>query len=443
MNRKKLYKATSGFSKAYSKPQTDEELFATFTQLCGSFLNGYSIFGDSRDIDASCLCKQILTILHAFPTWPFSKGIANVSFTKLNEDALATFFSMCSLFLKYPLTPILPNEHFSSLAAQKSFEIGIDHLLENRIVVTIPVHYQEHSEVTTDNYILSAEVCAVVFKGKEELIKAKVVSNYGQIISWNEITKKDLCLSKNTEKRVQQLLKATRYDYFSRVVHSLQIAGFRNGIGALLFGPPGTGKTEFAKQLARESRRNILLVDSSKFGMTYFGEGPRNYRGLFRTFRYIAAISKSAPILFMDEADGFLSRRVEVHRAADKETNEIANIVLEELNTFSGILIATTNLLDNLDPAFHRRFLFKIEFALPDAETREKIWAQKIPWLSPETRKQLAAKYELSGGQIDNVASLCLVDRILDGRNPTEDEIILYCQEQFPTMGSSRTKIGF
>ena len=347
---------------------------------------------------------------------------------KLNEDALATFYSMCFLFLKEPLAPVVPSEHFTAEDAQLSFERGINPLLEKHLVATIPVHHQENSEVTT---------------GKEELIKAKVVSKYGQIVAWNEIIKKGLYFSKSTKDRAQKLLKATRRDTYYRVVNSLKTAGFRNGIGALLYGPPGTGKTEFARQIARENRRNILLVDSSKLGMTYFGEGPRNYRGLFRTFSYIAAISKDAPILFMDEADGILARRVEVYRAADKESNEIANIVLEELNAFSGILIATTNLLDNLDPALYRRFLFKIEFALPDVVTRERIWGHKLPWLSPRTRKQLAEQFELSGGQIDNIASLCIVDRILDGRNPTQDEIILYCQEQNPTKGYGRRKIGF
>lgn len=442
MNKETLYYAKYGI-KAYTRPQTDEELFATFSRLCRSFLRGRSIFGDAGDTDASSLCKQIKTLLQAFPTWPFSKRIANMDLDKLNEEAMATFYSMCFLFLKEPLAPVVPHEHFTSEDAQRSFERGINPLLEKRLVETIPVHHGENSEVTTDNYLLSSEACAAVFKGKEELIKAKVVSKYGQIVAWNEITKKDLYFSQSTKKRAQKLLKATRGDSYSRVVNSLKSAGFRNGIGALLYGPPGTGKTEFARQIARENRRNILLVDSSKLGMSYFGEGPRNYRGLFRTFRYIAAISKNAPILFMDEADGILARRVEVHRAADKESNEIANIVLEELNAFSGILIATTNLLDNLDPAIYRRFLFKIEFALPDVETRERIWGHKLPWLSPKIRKQLAEQFEFSGGQIDNIASLCIVDRILDGRNPTQDEILLYCQEQVPTMGCGRRKIGF
>lgn len=442
MNKETLYYAKYGI-KAYTRPQTDEELFATFSQLCRSFLRGRSIFGDAGDTDASSLCKQVQTLLQAFPTWPFSKRIANMDLDKLNEDALATFYSMCFLFLKEPLAPVVPNELFTSEDAQRSFERGINPLLEKRLVETISVHHGENSEVTTDNYLLSSVACAAVFKGKEELIKAKVVSKFGQIVAWKEITKKDLSFSKSTENRVKKLLKATRRDSYNRVVDSLKTAGFRNGIGALLYGPPGTGKTEFARQIARENHRNILLVDSSKLGMTYFGEGPRNYRGLFRIFRYIAAISREAPILFMDEADGILSKRVEVHRSADKEANEIANIVLEELNSFSGILIATTNLLDNMDDALYRRFLFKIQFDLPNAEVRKTIWAKKLPWLPSNIIETLAERYELSGGQIDNIASLCLIDRVIDGHNPTMDEIIEYCSEQSPETSRTRKRIGF
>ena len=442
MNKDALYYAKYG-SKAYSRPQTEEELFATFSRLCCSFLRGRSIFGDAGDIDAASLCKQIQTLIQAFPTWPFSKRVANLNLDKLNQDALATFYAMCSLFLKEPLAPVVPNDHFSSEDAQRSFERGINHLLEKHLVETVPVHHQENSEVTPDNYLLSPEACAAVFKGKEELIKATVVSRFGQIIAWNEIAKKNLCLSQSTKDRAQKLLKATRRDSYSRVVNSLKTAGLRNGIGALLYGLPGTGKTEFAKQIARENHRNILLVDSSKLGMTYFGEGPRSYRGLFRTFRYIAAISKEAPILFMDEADGILSRRVEVHRSADKEANEIANIVLQELNSFSGILIATTNHLENMDQALYRRFLFKIKFDLPNAEVRKSIWAHKLPWLPSVIIEELAERFELSGGQIDNIASLCLIDRILDEHNPSLDQIVAYCHEQTPEKEERRNRIGF
>ena len=169
MNKETLYYAKYGI-KAYTRPQTDEELFATFSQLCRSFLRGRSIFGDAGDTDASSLCKQVQTLLQAFPTWPFSKRIANMDLDKLNEDALATFYSMCFLFLKEPLAPVVPNELFTSEDAQRSFERGINPLLEKRLVETISVHHGENSEVTTDNYLLSSEACAAVFKGKEELI---------------------------------------------------------------------------------------------------------------------------------------------------------------------------------------------------------------------------------------------------------------------------------
>ena len=145
----------------------------------------------------------------------------------------------------------------------------------------------------------------------------------------------------------------------------------------------------------------------------------------------------------MDEADGILSRRVEVHRSADKEANEIANIVLQELNSFSGILIATTNLLENIDQALYRRFLFKIKFDLPDAEVRKSIWARKLPWLPPSAIEDLAERFELSGGQIDNIASLCLIDRILNDHNPSLDEIVAYCHEQTPEKEGRRNRIGF
>src|SRR5690606_29460031 len=100
-----------------------------------------------------------------------------------------------------------------------------------------------------------------------------------------------------------------------------------------------------------------------------------------------------APILFFNEADALISKRKDVGISATGETeNRIQNILLEELENFRGILIATTNLVNNLDSAFDRRFLFKVEFQQPDLEVRSKIWKQKLPHLSSEDSSLLASQ---------------------------------------------------
>jgi SpoVK/Ycf46/Vps4 family AAA+-type ATPase len=110
---------------------------------------------------------------------------------------------------------------------------------------------------------------------------------------------------------------------------------------------------------------------------------------------------------------------------------------------FAGILIATTNLTKNLDKAFERRFLYKIFFEKPDTHTKSLIWKDKIPMLSEQECLLLSGRYDLSGGQIDNVCKKFVLKQILTGNTPDLKEIEEYCQEEFLDKKSERRKIGF
>ena len=132
--------------------------------------------------------------------------------------------------------------------------------------------------------------------------------------------------------------------------------------------------------------------------------------------QYIASICENPPMFFIDEADALLCNRVTVERSADKEQNMVTNILLEELNVFSGILFVSTNNLAYFDPAMNRRFLMKIEFPLPDSDTRASIWASKIPFLNKKESKMLAERFPFSGAVIDNVASICILMDTVTGK---------------------------
>lgn len=427
---------------ASESSRSEDELLQTFSDMCQSYLSGISIFADTQGIDAPDLCGQVKFLIDRYPSWQFAIGVKRLNLSKFDEQTIATFYAFCYHFLNTPLSPVT-REHFISARSEEALNHGKDELLASNLIVSIAVHDRDASETKKDNYMLSEKACAALFKGREELIKASEVSNYGQFVPWKEIAVKELYFTENLHARLEKLAKTTSLESYPRIVNALTEHGVRGSVGVLLYGPPGTGKTEMARQIARKNKRNILLADASKLSMAYFGEAPRAFRGLFRLFRYVSAISVNPPILFLDEADGILSRRVEISRAVDKEANEVSNIILEELNTFSGIVFATTNLLDNMDPAVFRRFLFKIEVPFPDVKTRMRIWRQKIPWISNADVLLLAEQFELSGGQIDNIASLCIIDSIIDDRRPSIKEISSYCEEQSATGSRSRRKIGF
>ena len=122
--------------------------------------------------------------------------------------------------------------------------------------------------------------------------------------------------------------------------------------------------------------------------------------------------------------------------------NAMQNILLEEIENLEGILIATTNLANNMDAAFERRFLFKIQFENPSVEAKKSIWLDKINWLDEDQAEIFAKNYELSGGQIDNIARKIAINEIISGERPDYDEINDMCiNEKLEKQRNSR--IGF
>ena len=137
-----------------------------------------------------------------------------------------------------------------------------------------------------------------------------------------------------------------------------------------------------------------------------WGASEKLHREVFRAYRYLAAVCSKVPIMLLNEADSVLSKRLtSIERAIDKSENIISNIILEELECIEGIVIATTNLIDNLDSAFERRFLFKTLLSDPDEPARVRIWKSYLPELSDAEASALASEYVMTGAQISNVVT--------------------------------------
>ena len=183
----------------------------------------------------------------------------------------------------------------------------------------------------------------------------------------------------------------------------------RKGIDAriIFYGPPGTGKTVTAMGLAKTLKKPILSFDCSKILSMYVGESEKNVRRIFDDFRSLSAQAKVEPILLLNEADQFLSSRTSgAGASADKMHNQMQNIFLEQIERFEGILIATTNLLENIDKAFSRRFNYKIAFQKPDRAQRLRLWQLMLPENADYEEGfdvHRLAQAALSGGQIELV----------------------------------------
>jgi SpoVK/Ycf46/Vps4 family AAA+-type ATPase len=123
--------------------------------------------------------------------------------------------------------------------------------------------------------------------------------------------------------------------------------------------------------------------------------------------------------------------------------NTVQNIILQEMENLCGIMIATTNLSQNMDNAFERRFLYKITFDKPSVESRKGIWNSLLPELPDDKAKELSRKFELSGGHIENIARKIEVDAIINGVGLSMDTLVQYCKDEIQSGFNPEKKIGF
>ena len=214
------------------------------------------------------------------------------------------------------------------------------------------------------------------------------------------------------------------------------------GVTALFHGAPGTGKTESVMQLARTTGRAIMKVDISQSKSMWFGESEKIIKRIFTDYADLAESCERLPVLLFNEADAIFSRRRSMRASNVAQTeNAIQNIILEELEKFNGILIATTNLTGNLDAAFERRFLFKVKFKEPGTRERVKMWKQKLPGLPQEDCKILATRFVFTGAQIDNIVRKTEIEEIVYGKHPEIAMIIGFCEEEL--LEGSHQRMGF
>jgi AAA+ superfamily predicted ATPase len=262
------------------------------------------------------------------------------------------------------------------------------------------------------------------------------------VLSPDQIPVRELIFKEEEMKQLELLKKLLHDNHFAETQNRLASKNLPKGITALLHGAPGTGKTESVLQIARETEREIMKIDISQSKSMWFGESEKIIKRVFTDYKSLCKACERTPILFFNEADAILSKRVDVGSSNVAQTeNTIQNILLEELENFEGILLATTNLAKNFDPAFERRFLFKIEFQKPDTITKAKIWKLKIPILTADQFNALAVRYNFSGGQIDNIVRKTEIHEIIHGLTTSYETIIEYCNEEL--LQRKRVEVGF
>ena len=267
----------------------------------------------------------------------------------------------------------------------------------------------------------------------------------GSLKDSKRITTKSLFYEDGVKQQVDRLNDMLTKSSFKDICKRLKENKMRRGFTCLFYGAPGTGKTETVLQLAKKTGRSIMQVDLSEIKDKYVGESEKNVKAIFDNYRAAIESEKICPILLFNEADAIIGKRLEnVEHSVDNMFNSMQNIILQEMETFEGILIATTNLEGNMDSAFERRFLYKVRFEKPSVSVRKQIWQSIIPSLSEEVALSLANEFDFSGGQIENIARKQIVDNILYGESSdVYASLKQYCNDESIQNRNTRPSIGF
>ena len=263
---------------------------------------------------------------------------------------------------------------------------------------------------------LSDATITLTTKGKKLLLGDKAFLfedsiNEKNLIKTDDIKPKTLFYSQQNQKEIDRLKNALQEEKLRGIQTRLQDDGLSVGVAVLLYGAPGTGKTESVMQIAKETGRSIVHVDIAEAKSAWFGESEKR----------------------KDANSG---------NCAQTE-NAIQNIILEELENLQGIFIATTNLATNMDSAFERRFLFKIKFENPSVESKTSIWMNKLSWLNKDQATLFAKDYDFSGGQIDNIVRKVAMNEVITGERPAISEINDMCKTEKIENPDGEKRMGF
>ena len=328
---------------------------------------------------------------------------------------------------------------------------GIRYELRTGTHLLIEGGYIEHKcvdgQVNVEAYMLTRKTKNELLSAyKPNCCKCVMKSDGSRFLkSHTTIKEKPLFFNSSEQAQVEWLTGLLSQENLPSIQQRLEESGMRRGFACMFYGAPGTGKTETVLQIARQTGRDIMQVDIAGMRDKFVGESEKNIKDVFSTYRKLCQNSEVMPILFFNEADGIFGKRTTFKGnspSVEKMDNAMQNIILQEMEDLDGILIATTNLTCNFDSAFERRFFCKIEFHKPNVEVKAKIWRAKLKDISADDALQLAAHFDFSGGQIENIARKRTVDYILSGKHASLEDIENYCRAEVIDTKTARHHIA-
>ena len=393
------------------------------------------------ELSSELMLEEIGRLMDENPDLPYVKALRSIGMSETSE---AVITHMCR-HLVLSGTESLPMSHLVFLFDAQHRKYDFDRSMAEGKHYLMREGWVENafSEGMKDKeeYQLTAKARDVLL---QDFDIRQSESKGCDVLQSGSIAAKELFFDLQVKKQLEELADLLDEAHYQGICSRLKEKGRRQGFACLFYGAPGTGKTESVLQLARKTGRDIMQVNISQVKSMWVGESEKNIKAVFDRYRAVARHSKRIPILLFNEADAVIGKRKEgAERSVDKMENSIQNIILQEMESLEGIMIATTNLVQNMDHAFERRFLYKVKFEKPEQEQRTKIWQSMMPNLTEEAAIHLASCYDFSGGQIENITRKCDIESILYGEECiTEKKIEQFCKDEI-LVKKRGSKIGF
>jgi hypothetical protein len=412
-----------------------DAFFSTLHKICGDRVQELVSYDRSL--------KLIGTLLDNNPQLTVVKAVKTYALSRDDEFILLWF---CHYLVNleeaemriYEVAKLYPHNNSDQrfIAAKRLFRART-HALQQENLIEFA---SEGDFADPDTFRLTEKAKIELLAELDDQLRTKTLRG---LIAPDSIKAKSLFYPEKTTRQIDDLTALLGEASFASIQKRLGDTGMRTGFACLFSGAPGTGKTETVHQIARQTGRAIMQVDIAETKSMWFGGSEKRIKEVFTKYRDAVKFSKVTPILLFNEADAVIGKRQtlgESNRGAAQTENAMQNIILQEIETLKGILIATTNLTKNMDSAFERRFLYNIDFEKPTAEARKAIWHSLIPELPETEARSLASRFDFSGGQIENISRKRTGATILHGAAPSFDAILRLCDDE---KHEEEARIGF
>ena len=304
----------------------------------------------------------------------------------------------------------------------------------------LKVEVKEATEpVGAGQLVMSNEYLAYLTTGKR--FKPNYNHNFPAELLTTELEWKDLFLEKETWAEIQNI--ETWLAYQPQIMHDLGLKKhLKLGYRALFYGSSGTGKTLTATLLGKHLGLDVYRVDLSMISSKYIGETTKNLARLFDM-----AENKNW-ILFFDEAESLFGKRSQnVERATDAYYNQEVGYLLQRIENYDGLVILATNLLDNIDTAFMRRFQSLVYFPVPSVAQQLALWqnifAVGLPLSKNVSLKILSEKYTLTASNITNVLRYATIKTLQKQNKSISMQTLTEAIEKELKKANLRDKVGF